>query len=398
MSRNPTPTFEYDTHAGEAPKDGLFLERLDAFMQKCLGDIRAFAERESRPYEETRRCIAQCHAKYLFQSSIDTSALTRSAQVRTTLCDASRILESLSDLSGVQSFLLAIDPNDGSDPGFLGGSLMGREFWRLGMRGGGDSGARAFKAYFATHAHATAKFSHMETMKTDVLSPSPAPLTTASKRAETPAKSLKNELYEMVRSALRTTSGVRNAEMKWTNPEKLDIYGVRLVGWPEGIPAQNPSTMKVSQNKILHEALQNGTMRFERVVPERQDSRLGDDGTREANDDFSWAYDVEAHPPPPSLLSPAPLPDVVFSIPSPKSVVNANTPPPEISEPEENMWTLDPIAEVNTTSSPYNVDYTWGDEFSEVDVAPLGEEWDSELQTQIERPRKRPRSEEPGSG
>lgn len=30
----------------------LFLERLDTFMQKSLSDIRAFAERESRSYEE----------------------------------------------------------------------------------------------------------------------------------------------------------------------------------------------------------------------------------------------------------------------------------------------------------------------------------------------------------
>ena len=32
--------------------DGLFFERLDAFMDKCLADIRVFAERESRPFEE----------------------------------------------------------------------------------------------------------------------------------------------------------------------------------------------------------------------------------------------------------------------------------------------------------------------------------------------------------
>lgn len=33
-------------------QDGLFLERLETFMDKCLVDIKAFAEREYRPYEE----------------------------------------------------------------------------------------------------------------------------------------------------------------------------------------------------------------------------------------------------------------------------------------------------------------------------------------------------------
>lgn len=32
--------------------DALFLERLEAFMDKSLADIKAFAERESRPFEE----------------------------------------------------------------------------------------------------------------------------------------------------------------------------------------------------------------------------------------------------------------------------------------------------------------------------------------------------------
>lgn len=52
MSTNTKPIFEYVAHAGEGPKDGLFLERLDTFMEKCLGDIKAFADRELRPYEE----------------------------------------------------------------------------------------------------------------------------------------------------------------------------------------------------------------------------------------------------------------------------------------------------------------------------------------------------------
>ena len=33
-------------------EDGLFLERLETFMDKCLADIRAFSERELRPFEQ----------------------------------------------------------------------------------------------------------------------------------------------------------------------------------------------------------------------------------------------------------------------------------------------------------------------------------------------------------
>lgn len=65
----------------------------------------------------------------------------------------------------------------------------------------------------------------------------------------------------------RSASGVRNAEMKWSNHERLDIYGVTLVGWPSDIPVQNPSSLKLNQNKQLLEALENGTMRFEKVAP-----------------------------------------------------------------------------------------------------------------------------------
>lgn len=44
--------FEYQAPGEDAANDGLFLERLDTFMEKSLADIKAFAERELRPYEE----------------------------------------------------------------------------------------------------------------------------------------------------------------------------------------------------------------------------------------------------------------------------------------------------------------------------------------------------------
>ncbi len=92
--------------------------------------------------------------------------------------------------------------------------------------------------------------------------------------------------------------------MKWTNPERLDTYGVRLVGWPEGVPAQNPSMLKSSQNKVVHEAMLSGSMRFEKIrVPAPDGSVEEASGQHgDLNEDFSWAYDADARlpsPPPP---------------------------------------------------------------------------------------------------
>jgi len=109
-------------------------------------------------------------------------------------------LESLAETSGVQSFLLAIDPHDTSDGGFLGGSLLGREFWR-GFRGGGESGARSFKTHCTTvlpklETHVptseanTSTIGQGQAFRPSVLNPGSA-------------KSLKNDLYEVVRNALR---------------------------------------------------------------------------------------------------------------------------------------------------------------------------------------------------
>ena len=113
--------------------------------------------------------------------------------VRDVLCDTSRALESLAEVAGVQSFILAVDPSEPFESGFLGGSVVGREYWR-GLRGGGEGGARAFKAYSINH-----------------LQRQPANRNTAHiPRPSSPpkggsAKSLKNELYESVRNALRYT-------------------------------------------------------------------------------------------------------------------------------------------------------------------------------------------------
>ncbi|CAA7266994.1 unnamed protein product [Cyclocybe aegerita] len=392
MSANSTGFFEYDGSAGSASKDELFLERLDTFMEKCLADIKAFAERELQPYEETRRCIAQWHAKYLFQPPVGTPlsctastfadlASGRASQVRSILRDTSRILESLSETSGVESFLLAVDPHEPTDAGFLGGSLRGREFWR-GMRGGGEGGARLFKSHLVNQLQTQQRV-------TAVVQTRDLERQVSTPPKGGPSRSIKTELYESVRSALRRASGIRNAEMKWTNPERLDAFGVRLVGWPEGVPAQNPSSLKVSQNKILLEAIQSGTMRFEKlsnaqnvgsgeVIEGRSPSRADGDGVDE---DFSWAYDADAGSPPPQpTAQPAAVQPLLAA--TSQSLDNSNA--------NRVSWSLD----VPDNDRDLTVEYEWDGAF--IEAMSTGEkEWNSDLQSPPERPRKRPRSEEP---
>nr|GAT60727.1 predicted protein [Mycena chlorophos] len=273
--------------------DELFLERLDTF---CISSIRTFAEREGKSFEgayvqirlgcldgqtETRQLVAEWHGRHLFSPQQPSAASDRATRVKSTLSDTSRILESLSATAGVESFVLAVDPTeDGTnDPGFLGGSVVGREYWR-GMRGGGEPGARAFKSHCVKAFQAS----------------SPSTSTTN-------ARTIKSTLYDAVRTALRTASGVRNAEMKWTNPALLNIYGVALVGWPPSIPAQNPSSLKADQNKQLLEALENGTMYFTRILAMPQQSS---DPSRaptppvappsEDESSFAWAIQYEPEP------------------------------------------------------------------------------------------------------
>ena len=101
----------------------------------------------------------------------------------------SQTLETLATTLSVQSFVLAIDPFDPSDDGFLGGTTTGREFWR-GLRGGGAPGALAFKE-------------HCRRNHDPQSSAPPVPAPVVSKSKKTPASLLKSEVYAAVRAALR---------------------------------------------------------------------------------------------------------------------------------------------------------------------------------------------------
>jgi hypothetical protein len=162
-----------------------------------------------------RRVVAEWHAKTLFTVDTEVQVIpeTKDARgtwytaprpnycadndqhtVRSVLVEASKVLESLSSVTGVQSFLLAVDPHDPQDAGFLGGSIVGREYYR-GLRGGGVAGASSFKTFVQ-------KCLPTQQEEIDVREPSPRPASPIPPAMRT-AKKVKVELYESIRSQLR---------------------------------------------------------------------------------------------------------------------------------------------------------------------------------------------------
>ncbi|KIM84820.1 hypothetical protein PILCRDRAFT_5867 [Piloderma croceum F 1598] len=282
--------------------DPLFLERLQAFLEKTLNEIQSFSERENKPFDETRRYVAEWHCAYLFgpesQSESRVSKGDRRKYIHSVLSETSRTFESLHSLSGNHSFFLTVDPADAENNGFLGGTVLGREFWR-GIRGGGHAGAKNFRLHCLKKAEMVNTITALQNSNStdgETLTLGAA-ATALSKRG--PASSLKAEVYANVRDALRTASGIRTAEMKWSNHDRLSTHDVRLVGWPPSIPQQNPSAMTAAQNKLLLEALADGSMRFEKIGAHKQlVEEVGQDdvGIRGAvpsqqTADISWAYD-----------------------------------------------------------------------------------------------------------
>jgi hypothetical protein len=119
--------------------------------------------------------------------------------VRSVLSETSRILELLHSLSGTHSFFLAVDPNDDLDEGFLGGTVLGREFWR-GFRGGGDAGAKTFRSRCLKKLEGATSVQRHNFTSAEASGTSSSAAAT-SKRS--PASSLKAEVYTNVRDALR---------------------------------------------------------------------------------------------------------------------------------------------------------------------------------------------------
>ncbi|KAG7451971.1 uncharacterized protein BT62DRAFT_926169, partial [Guyanagaster necrorhizus] len=143
--------------------------------------------------------------------------------------------------------------------GFFGGSLLGREFWR-NVRGGGDSGARAFRSHCMKHLVSQTSIAQGYSSSTDL-----------------------EILYEKIRNALRTTSAGR-----------LATYGVTLVGWPSTIPMVNPSNLKAGQSRELT-LLENGTMKLVWIYISREQDGVqpSTSSTEDDPDSFSWALQFD---------------------------------------------------------------------------------------------------------
>ena len=111
--------------------------------------------------------------------------------VRSVLLSTSQILESLQITAGVQSFVLAINPNDAEDEGFLGGSSLGREFWRS-LRGGGTAGVKTLKSLAISTLQNSTPPAHAAVHGSGIPS-----------RTRETAHTLKSEVYARVRALLR---------------------------------------------------------------------------------------------------------------------------------------------------------------------------------------------------
>ena len=126
-------------------------------------------------------------------------------KARDILVEISRALESLHHIWGIQSFVLAVDPQYPANESFLGGSTAGRDFWR-GLRGGGESGATSFKQQCIKQmgdsrheqSPAAAAFENSEGSNSGQTSAD-----TVGKQSQPSAREVKSELYDSIRRSLR---------------------------------------------------------------------------------------------------------------------------------------------------------------------------------------------------
>ena len=122
------------------------------------------------------------------------------------LVDTSKVLESLAETAGIQSFILAVDPSTETDAGFLGGSLAGRAYWR-DLRGGGEQGAKAFKQYCLKNESKPVQSTSSTHRSVPTMVDGRQPTSGSGKKLD--AKTLKADLYETVRKALKSVAFFR---------------------------------------------------------------------------------------------------------------------------------------------------------------------------------------------
>ncbi|KAF8514553.1 hypothetical protein BU17DRAFT_33135, partial [Hysterangium stoloniferum] len=250
-------------------QDGLFMERLESFIDGQLKDIEAFANREQKPIDEA---IAIPHAKYIFSldpslPSADNNGPSKEqpfdpTPLKSTLSRLSGMLQLLHSSAGLDSLLLVKPQPAPPEASWVGGTELGKEFW-MGLKGGGVNGARAFRVKSQMRLEADLKSEEQNILDGSITSQSVSTPNAHIPTAKIRSSDVKTELNAAVRQALRSASGNPSAEMRWTKPAALaELYDVQLVGWPPEVNIQNPSNNGVRQNRILLDYIRTGKMRF----------------------------------------------------------------------------------------------------------------------------------------
>jgi len=197
---------------------------------------------------QIRRHVAAWHSRYLFEMSppegtqdISGSSNGPSLTTRSIVAKVCTSLLALHSTCQYDSLLLITSGKD-SERSYIGGTKVGKAFWES-MKMGGTNGVKMFK----NHCKSTA---------------SDEPVTSMPMSGKKCKNSLKSELNTAMRVALRHASGNSAAEMRWTKPEQIENWGVRISGWPQDLPFRNPSNNTVQVNQRLLELLKSGHIKF----------------------------------------------------------------------------------------------------------------------------------------
>ncbi|CAE6366996.1 unnamed protein product [Rhizoctonia solani] len=248
-----TSQYHATTGTGESPDGTTFEDRLRSLMRRQGDELRAFAEREGRNVDEIRSQAAGLAnaSPHEFLYSVAMQPLT--PQDTITRMDAA--LEHLHQALGYDGFLAVVTPVDADgDGGITAGTKVGLDFWK-GLRGGGLAGLKSLKLRCKANRDTMGSLPDRLGTSTNA---------TAASTASRKSLDIKQELNSAMRNALREAAGDPLAEMRWTKPEQLEGYGVRIIGWPPEIALRNPSNNPVRDNKTLLQLLKSGQLRFVR--------------------------------------------------------------------------------------------------------------------------------------
>lgn len=147
--------------------------------------------------------------------------------VRRVLCHASHTLEILQQTADVHALILSCDLVNPESQGFLGGSPLGREYWRQ-LRGGGFEGAQKLKEFVRRNKNKSQSINIRDVGNVGVALKDEAPIVAGPKK--TPASATRNDLYIAIRDQLRSVSShilLRISHTEQIGAAKLVAYARR---------------------------------------------------------------------------------------------------------------------------------------------------------------------------